>query len=238
MAARLLHHLLEVEVGLGTKRTTLKRWEETQSAIKAYTVSAPPYTYLVNVVPVRDGKLLGELPLRVHKLVVVSHQEHGGNQLHLQLGHLHPGARVSTGTPTKIWVGGGRDRVRSEPSARIILVWLRVEFRVQVDFADRIGEEISTPDEFAVDSDIFANVPSEGGASEGKSLRLSGASFEDGQIIFPRREGNGAELIVRCCEGDRVAKVMGKQVLDFLFALLPPLIVDGEIDKCPACCLV
>lgn len=110
---------------------------------------------------------------------------------------------------------------------------LRVVFWVQVDLAYRIGEEISPPDQLSADGDILTDVPSKGGAGERESLGLPAAGFESRKFVFPRRERDRAELIVCRRKGDRVTEVMGKQVLDFLFALLSPLGVNGEIYESP-----
>ena len=125
------------------------------------------------------------------------------------------------------------DGIGSQPSTGVVLVRVGVVFRAEVNFADRIREEISSPDDLSTDDDILTKVPSEGCAGEGESLGFPGAGFEDRQFVFPRREGDGAQLVVGGCKGDRVAKVAGEQVFDFLLALLSPLSVNGEIYERP-----
>ena len=150
----------------------------------------------MNIVPVRDRQRLGEFSALVNELVLVPHQEHGRDQLHFQFGDLHPGARVPASAPTKVRVDDVRDWVRAQPSTGVVLVRVGVEFRVQVDFADGIREEIAPPDQFSVDGDILADVPSKGGTSERKSLRLARAGLDNRQFILPGRDGDGAEFVV------------------------------------------
>lgn len=94
---------------------------------------------------------------------------------------------MSTSPPTKVRVDKVRDWVRSQPSTGVVLVRFGIVLWAQVDFADRIGEEIPAPDQLSANSDVLTNVPSEGGASKGKSLGFPGAGLENGDFIFPHR---------------------------------------------------
>ena len=64
-------------------------------------------------------------------------------------------------------------------------------------------------------------------------MRLFHTSIEDRQFLFPRRDGDGTELVKQRCSGERVTKVTCKRILNFLLALLSPLRVNGEIDEDP-----
>ena len=124
----------------------------------------------MNIVPVRDRQSIGELPILIHKVELVSHQKHGQDQLHFQLGHRHPRARVPTGSPTYERMDNVRGRVRSQPPTGVVLVRFGVVFGVQVDIGHGICEEISPFDDLFADCYVLANIPSEGNNTRGDSL--------------------------------------------------------------------
>ena len=128
------------------------------------------HSHLVSIVPVRDGQWIGEPPEFVHKVKLVPHQKHGHNQLHLQLGHLHPCTRVPASAPTEEGVGGVRERVGSQPPTRVVLVRIGVVFGVQMDVTQRIREEISPFYHLFADFHLSAEVPSEEEESNRDSL--------------------------------------------------------------------
>ena len=87
------------------------------------------------------------------------------------------------------------------------------------------------------DFHLLLNIPPEGDSHDSNSLRLPDAGIENREFIFPRGGGDSCELLVECCGGERAVGVVGKEALDFLPALLSPLLVDGEVDEHPACLL-
>ena len=190
-------------------------------------------THPVKIIPIRDRQMIGEYPILVHKVKLISRQKHDQNELHFQLGHLHPHAGVPTSSPTEERIGGVRNRVGSKPPTGIVLVRFRVVFRVQVDLAQGIREEIPPLDYPAADFHLLAKVPSKGGTSNGDSLCLSGAGVNGRELFFPHRDGDGSELLAQSPRGG-VAEVTGKYVLNLLLALLFPFWVDRDVDERPA----
>jgi len=164
MTTRLVRDLLEVEIVCAPKRTNLDGWGGTMSI---YTDTEffclESYTHLVNVVPVWDGQRIGEIPILIHEIELVPHQQDDHNQLHLQLGHFDARTWMPAGSPTKERIGGVRERVWSQPSTGIVLIRIRVVFGVQVDVSQGIREEIS-PFYHLFANFHLTNVPPEGGA--------------------------------------------------------------------------
>ena len=189
----------------------------------------------MNALPARDGKRIGALPILVHKVELVPHQKQSHDQLHLQLGDLHTRARVPTGPPTKEWIGGVRNWVRSQPPTGVPLVRLGVVFRVHVNSSQGIHKEIPPSDYPPGDLHVLTDVPSQGDRSVDNSLRLPEAGFDNRKFVFPRGDGDGSELLVEGCGGEGVVEVAGKQTLDLPFALLSPLWMNGKVDEHPAC---
>lgn len=114
----------------------------------------------------RSWQRIGELSILIHEIVLVSQQEYDHNQLDFQFPQPHTGTRVSAGPPTEERIGGLWDGIRLQPSTRVILLWVGVEFWVQVGVAYRIREEIPAPDDLSAEIDILTNVPSEDGEIE------------------------------------------------------------------------
>jgi len=186
----------------------------------------------VKVVPIPNGQSTRKLSVVIHEVKLVPRQNHGQNQLHLQLARLHPGTRVPTGPPPKVRIRNVRNRVRSQPPSWIVFVRFGVVFGVQVCVSDAIREEISPFDHLFADFEFLTNVPSESDAGEGDSLRFPRAGFDDWQFVFPSGEGDRSELLERR-RGGGVAGVSGNKVLNLLLALLSPLWVGDEVDQCP-----
>ena len=155
----------------------------------------------MNFVPIGDRKGIGELPILIYEVKLIPRQEYGRNQLYLQLGHPHSRTWMPTGSPTNKWIGSVRDGVRSQPTARIVLVGFGVVFRVQMDVTKRVREEIPPLNDLLVDLHFPPNVPSEHSATEDDPLGLPGAGIQDGQFVFPCGEGDGRELLVHRCGG-------------------------------------
>ena len=185
--------------------------------------SLQSYAYLVIVVPVQNRQRIRESSILVHKLVLVSRQKHGQNQLHLQFGRLHPCTRVPTSSPCEERIGSSWDRVRSQPSTGVVLVWLRVVLRVQMNVSHGIHEEITTSDHPVTNFYLSTKIPSKGGIGNANSLRLLNAGVEDREFIFPCRDRNSFEFLVERCRVVCVIKVRGNQVMDLLLTSLSPL---------------
>ena len=119
-------------------------------------------THPMKIIPVRGGWRIGELPVLIHEVKLISRQKRGQNQLQLQLRHLHPRTGVPTGSPAEERIGDVRNRVRSQPPTGIVLVRFRVVFGVQVDFAQGISDEITPFDHSLADLESLMKVPSDG----------------------------------------------------------------------------
>jgi hypothetical protein len=114
MVIHLWHGLPDVEVVRGSEGKSLDRGNKERHDEHLNGTSYPQlHAYLVYIVPVRDRQRIGELPILVHEVELVSRQEHGQDQLHFQLGHLHPCTRVSAGSPTQERMDSARNRIRS-----------------------------------------------------------------------------------------------------------------------------
>ena len=171
MVTRLLYDLLDVEVTRGSKGTSLDRRDRERYGEHPNGTSYPQsHAYLVYIVPIRDRQRIGELPVLIHKVKLVSRQKRGQDQLHFQLGHHHSRARVPTGSPTQERIDTGQSWVRSQPSTGVVLVRFGVVFGVQVDIIHGICEEISSSDYLFVNFYLLMNVPSEVNNTEGDSL--------------------------------------------------------------------
>ena len=172
MDIRPLRDLPEVEVARISEGTSLDRWmgnwrRNTRLRVSFY---SQPRTYLMVAVPVRDGQMIGELPILIHEIILIPRQKRGQNQLHLQLSHFHPRTRMHTGPPTKERIGSVRRRVRSQPPTEIVLVRCGIVLGVQVDVTQGIDEEISPFDHLLANFYPLTKVPSEGDTGNGNSL--------------------------------------------------------------------
>ena len=122
------------------------------------------------IIPVWGRQRVGELAVLVHKPELVPHQIEDKDQPHLQLGDLHPSARVSASSPADKWVDGVRNWVRSQPPTQIIFIQLRVVFGVQVNISNGIQEETISSDHPFTGLPLLIMVPSDGYARHGNLL--------------------------------------------------------------------
>ena len=147
------------------------------------------------MISVRDRQGIGKLPILIHEVELIPRQKHCQNQLHFQLGHLHPHTRVPTGSPAKEWIGSVGNGVRSQPSAGVVLFWFRVVFGVQVDISHRIHEEISPSDHLFADFQLLMNVSSESDTIKGDPMGLPDTGIEDRELVFPSGDRDSSELL-------------------------------------------
>ena len=160
MTTPLLCYLLEVEVARSFCRESLGGQKDTASVYTEYHCIRS-HTHSVSIVPVRDRRRIGELPVLIHEVKLIPRQKHSQNQFHLQLGQ--PGSRtgVPARSPTEERIGSVRNRVRSQPPTRIILVRFRVVIGVEVGVSRGMHKEIPPSDHFSGDFHLFAEVRQE-----------------------------------------------------------------------------
>ena len=143
-------------------------------------------TYLMNIVPVRNRQTVGELPIFVHELELVSRHKQTQDQFHLQFCHTYTRTRMTTSSPANERIWRARNWIRSQPPTWVVLVWIGVLFRVQVNIGKGIRDEISSSDDLPTNRAVLARVPSQGNTAKGYSLGLPDASVENRELVFPR----------------------------------------------------
>ena len=132
-----------------------------------------------------DRQRVGELPILIHELVLVSHQKHRQNQFHCQLGQSHRRAKVLTSSPIKEQIRYVRNWIGSQPPSWVILGRVRIVFGVQLHVTQTVREEISAFGYVFANFDVLPHVPSQHDFGQRDPLGLPDASTEYGEFIFP-----------------------------------------------------